>query len=71
MRRVEARGVAVRFGSQRALDDVNLQLGAGRVMMLVGPNGAGKSTLMKVLLGLVRPDHASFEVDGQRVAIDN
>ena len=71
MREVQARGVEVRFGSLQVLDDVSVQLGAGRVMMLVGPNGAGKSTLMKVLLGLVRPDHAIFEVDGQRTSIDN
>ncbi len=71
MREVQARGVEVRFGALQVLDDVSVQLGAGRVMMLVGPNGAGKSTLMKVLLGLVRPDHAIFEVDGQRTSIDN
>jgi Cu-processing system ATP-binding protein len=71
MREIQARGLEVRFGSVDALDDVSLTLREGRVVMLVGPNGAGKSTLLKVLLGLVRPDHASFEVDGRRVAIDN
>jgi Cu-processing system ATP-binding protein len=71
VREIQARGVEVRFGSIQALDDVSVQLGAGRVRMLVGPNGSGKSTLMKVLLGLVRPEHAIFEVDGQRAEIDN
>jgi len=55
----------------QALDDVSLSVEAGRALMLVGPNGAGKSTLIKVLLGLVRPDFAVFEVDGRRAAIDN
>ncbi len=71
MRQFEARSVAVRFGAVRALDDVSLGVDTGQVVMLVGPNGAGKSTLMKVLLGLVRPDHGSFEVDGRPVKIDN
>jgi Cu-processing system ATP-binding protein len=71
VREFEARSVAVRFGAVQALDDVSLGVDAGQVMMLVGPNGAGKSTLMKVLLGLVRPDHGSFAVDGRPVAIDN
>lgn len=71
MKRIEARGLAVRFDKLRALDDVAISLTEGRAMMLVGPNGAGKSTLMKVLLGLVRPDHATFEIDGRRVSIDN
>jgi Cu-processing system ATP-binding protein len=71
MKEVQARGLEVSFGSVDALDDVSLTLREGKVIMLAGPNGAGKSTLMKVLLGLIRPDHASFEVDGRRVAIDN
>ena len=61
---LHARGISVRFGALQALDDVSVSLTGGRVMMLVGPNGAGKSTLMKVLLGLIRPDHGRFEVDG-------
>ena len=71
MRSLAARGVSVALGAIRALDDVSLEVRAGRATMLVGPNGAGKSTLIKVLLGLVRPDFASFELDGERVAIDN
>jgi len=71
MRKLCARSVSVRFGGVDALDDVTLHLEAGRAQMLVGPNGAGKSTLIKVLLGLVRPDFATFERDGERVAIDN
>jgi Cu-processing system ATP-binding protein len=71
MNELQARALAVRLGSVQALDDVSVSLTGGRVMMLVGPNGAGKSTLMKVLLGLIRPDHGRFEVDGQPVAIDN
>jgi Cu-processing system ATP-binding protein len=71
MMRLQARGVSVRFGPLQALDDATLSVEAGRAVMLVGPNGAGKSTLIKVLLGLVRPDFAVFEVDGERTAIDN
>lgn len=71
MREIQARGLSVRLGSVQALDDVSITLRAGRAMMLVGPNGAGKSTLIKVLLGLVRPDFAVFEADGERVRVDN
>lgn len=71
MKSLQARGVSVSLGAIQALDDVSLSLDAGKALMLVGPNGAGKSTLMKVLLGLVRPDFARFEVDGERQAIDN
>jgi Cu-processing system ATP-binding protein len=71
VRGLRARGISVRFGEVQALDDMALSFEAGQAVMLVGPNGAGKSTFIKVLLGLVRPDFAIFEVDGQRTAIDN
>jgi Cu-processing system ATP-binding protein len=71
MKGLQGRGVSVRFGQLQALDDMSLSIDTGRAVMLVGPNGAGKTTFIKVLLGLVRPDFAVFELDGKRVEIDN
>jgi Cu-processing system ATP-binding protein len=68
---LQARGVSVRLGRLQVLDDVSLCVEPGSAVMLVGPNGAGKSTFIKVLLGLVRPDFAVFEINGKRVEIDN
>jgi putative ABC transport system ATP-binding protein len=42
-------------GSLKALDDVNLKLGAGEFLSLVGPSGSGKSSLLAVAATLVRP----------------
>ncbi len=41
-----------RFGSQYAVDHVNLSIDSGRIIGLIGPNGAGKTTLLKAILGL-------------------
>ena len=50
----EARGLVKTFGSFRALDGLDLAVGAGEVHGFLGPNGAGKSTTIRILLGLMR-----------------
>jgi ABC-2 type transport system ATP-binding protein len=51
---VEARGLSLRYGAKRAVDDVSFTIPKGRVVGLLGHNGAGKTTLMKALVGLSR-----------------
>lgn len=51
------------YGKRLALDDVTLELPAGRIGLL-GPNGAGKSTLLKILLGILQPSSGSGVVFG-------
>ncbi|MFH1748354.1 MAG: sugar ABC transporter ATP-binding protein [Planctomycetota bacterium] len=55
------------FDGQRVLDDVNFDLRAGEVHILVGENGAGKSTLIKILGGVHRPDGGRIEIRGRRM----
>jgi general nucleoside transport system ATP-binding protein len=62
-----ALGVARRFGSVTALDDVDLTLRRGEVHALLGENGAGKTTLVRILAGLERPDAGTVEVHGDLV----
>ncbi|MFN7009751.1 MAG: ABC transporter ATP-binding protein [Allorhizobium sp.] len=50
------RGLGVRRGGARLLDDITVSLDAGQIVGLVGPNGAGKSTLLNAIAGL-----SSFE----------
>jgi ABC-2 type transport system ATP-binding protein len=53
---IELRGVVKTFGHVRALDGLDLSVGAGEVHGFLGPNGAGKSTAIRVLLGMLRVD---------------
>jgi branched-chain amino acid transport system ATP-binding protein len=62
-----ARGVGVRFGGLRALDEVDVEVPAGTIVGLVGPNGAGKTTLFAVVSGLLRPNEGRVEIDGHDV----
>jgi len=52
---VQIRKVAKRYGSERALAGVTLDLAAGSMCALLGHNGAGKTTLLGIVSTLVRP----------------
>lgn len=49
---VTANGLSKRYKNMLALDNVNFQIPAGRIVGLIGPNGAGKTTALKAILGL-------------------
>ncbi len=48
-------GLTKRFGSQTAVDAVDLEVPRGSVYGFLGPNGSGKTTTIRMLLGLVEP----------------
>ena len=49
------RGVSHRYGGTPVLEDVDLDIPAGRIVCVVGPSGCGKSTLLRLIGGLERP----------------
>jgi ABC-2 type transport system ATP-binding protein len=61
---VRARGITKCFGDVVALDNVDLDVAAGRIHGVAGPNGAGKTTLFGLLLGLAVADGGTLEVLG-------
>ncbi|MGH9135126.1 MAG: ABC transporter ATP-binding protein [Ilumatobacteraceae bacterium] len=65
------RGVSQRFGDRIVLDDVDLDVPAGKVIGLLGPNGAGKTTLMRIIFGVLDPDAGSIEWQGRRASADD
>lgn len=56
------------FGSQKALDGMQLELREGEALALVGPSGCGKTTALKHLNGLLSPDTGTVLVDGTPLA---
>jgi ABC-2 type transport system ATP-binding protein len=60
---ISARGLSKHYRKTAALDGVDFDLPAGRILGLIGPNGAGKTTALKAILGLI-PFEGELDVLG-------
>jgi ATP-binding cassette subfamily F protein uup len=66
----DAEDVSLKFGDRVMLDHVTFRLGPADRIGLLGPNGAGKTTFLKVLTGLLPPDHGVVK-QGKTVRVAN
>ncbi|HWC21363.1 MAG TPA: ATP-binding cassette domain-containing protein [Flexivirga sp.] len=64
---VETHALAKVFGSQRAVDGIDLQVPTGSVYGFLGPNGSGKTTTIRMLLGLIAPTEGDHQVLGHQM----
>ena len=55
------------FRGNRVVDDVSLAVARGEPVGLLGPNGAGKTTVFYLLMGLIRADQGTIELDGHPI----
>lgn len=55
------------YGDRRVIDRTNFEVPAGQVVALMGGSGVGKTTLLRLISGLVGPQHGTIEVFGQAV----
>jgi len=62
---IRIRGLAKRLGRKQVLLDLDLDIPTGVTMVIMGRSGSGKSVLLKHIIGLMRPDAGSIEVDGR------
>jgi len=65
---IETRGLTRRFGTQLAVNAVDLQVPEASVYGFLGPNGAGKTTTIRMLLGLIRPNAGEVKLFGEPFA---
>src|ERR1700692_4922984 len=59
-----ANGLTHWFGSEVALESVDLAIDAGEHMAVLGENGAGKTTLLRILATAARPTSGRLEIMG-------
>jgi phospholipid/cholesterol/gamma-HCH transport system ATP-binding protein len=56
------------FGTKIVLDGVDLEIPRGASTVIIGGSGSGKSVLLKHIIGLMRPDSGSVEVEGVAIS---
>ena len=61
---LDLQNVTKKYLRRTALDDVSLNIEAGKTCLLLGPNGSGKTTMMKLIAGLSRPTSGDIRLDG-------
>lgn len=67
---IEFDNIAVHYGNEVAIEELSGSLRRGATTCIVGPNGGGKSTLIKLIAGLLKPQHGRItrHVDQRDIA---
>ena len=64
---VRFQGVHKIFGTETAVEDLNLDVEPGEFLVLVGPSGCGKTTTLRMLAGLERPSYGRIFIGDKLV----
>lgn len=64
---LSAHNLVKAYKSRTVVDDVSFDVNNGEVVGLLGPNGAGKTTSFYMIVGLVRADKGSIQLDGHDI----
>ena len=60
-------GLTKTFGSTKAVDRLDLEVGEREFVSILGPSGCGKTTLLRMLAGLEQPDSGEILIGGETV----
>lgn len=64
MARLTANNLAKAYKGREVVQDVSLEISSGQIVGLLGPNGAGKTTCFYMIVGIVKADRGSIDIDG-------
>jgi branched-chain amino acid transport system ATP-binding protein len=68
MSTLEVRGLTVRYGKLVAVDELDLDVQEGRIVVALGANGAGKTSSLNAICGALRPAAGSIRFEGREIA---
>ena len=64
---VSLQQVSRHFGTVKALDQVDLEVGEGEFFAMLGPSGSGKTTCLRLIAGFEQPTHGRIRIFGEAV----
>lgn len=62
---IELKNIHKRFGKQKVLNGVNLNIPKGCITVIIGQSGQGKSVILKVIMGLIEADSGEILISGK------
>lgn len=68
---IEAKNITKRYAGHTALDDVSLQIPAGKIFGMLGPNGAGKTTMIRIINQIIAPDEGTLHFNGTLLSAEH
>ena len=66
---IQLKGISKSYGDNKVLDNVDLQINKGEVVVICGPSGSGKSTLVKCINGLNSIDSGMIMIEGKDIKL--
>jgi len=62
---IEVKNISFKYGEEKVLENISLDIHQGDYLGVVGPNGAGKTTFIKIILGLLTPESGTIKIFGK------
>ena len=64
---IEVTNLRYTVNGATVLEDITFQVNSGEYLGIIGPNGGGKTTLLKLMLGLIKPNHGTIKIMGHNI----
>ncbi len=64
---INLNNLSVSYGSETAIDKINLEISRDTTVAIIGPSGCGKTTLLYAVAGLIEPSTGSVLIDGEEI----
>ena len=65
---LELKNICFTRDNKKILDNINIEMGDNKFIVITGPNGSGKSTLAKIIMGIEKQDEGEVILDGKDIS---